>query len=366
MGQNPAVGSMHGALHREGAGASSTGWWCATSSLTETAAFWRIGPGDRPRRGPDRGHPDRGLLLPRRGAHREGRHLHQHPAAAPVAPPGGRPARRLPLRPLVHLPPRQAAEGALREAPTAGARPADPDPHLGLPRARARPRTRRAEAVLRGDQRLHRRRLASRVPGFTELKDDGSTACGCWIYSGCFKDGVNQAARRKPRREQTWVAPEWGWAWPANRRLLYNRASADPEGRPWSERKKYVWWDEEQRQVDRLRRPRLHRRPAALLPAGAGRARDRDHRRRTDPFIMQADGKGWLFAPTGLLDGPLPDPLRAGGVARREPPLRPAVQPGRGSSGTGPTTRPTAPTTIRPSPTCSPPTGSPSTTPPAG
>ena len=41
------------------------------------------------------------------------------------------------------------------------------------------------------------------------------------------------------------MAPEWGWAWPLNRRIIYNRASADPDGKPWSERKRYVWWDEE-------------------------------------------------------------------------------------------------------------------------
>ena len=62
---------------------------------------------------------------------------------------------------------------------------------------------------------------------------DGSTDGGCWIYSGVYADGVNQAARRKPAREQDWVAAEWGWAWPANRLQLYNRASADPDGRPW-------------------------------------------------------------------------------------------------------------------------------------
>ncbi|GAB3973049.1 hypothetical protein GCM10027615_35530 [Plantactinospora veratri] len=78
---------------------------------------------------------------------------------------------------------------------------------------------------------------------YTELADDGSTACGCWIYCGVYKDGINQAARRKPAEEQSWVSPEWAWAWPANRRMLYNRASARPDGRPWSERKKYVWWD---------------------------------------------------------------------------------------------------------------------------
>ena len=81
------------------------------------------------------------------------------------------------------------------------------------------------------------------VDGFLELKADGSTACGCWIYSGVYADGVNQAARRKPHWEQGPYDSEWGWTWPANRRVLYNRCSADPEGRPWSERKKLVWWD---------------------------------------------------------------------------------------------------------------------------
>src|SRR5262249_29345748 len=80
------------------------------------------------------------------------------------------------------------------------------------------------------------------VQDFTELKDDGSTACGSWIYSGVFpSDGVNRAASRIPGE---WVSADWGYAWPLNRRILYNRASADLEGRPWSERKRYVWWDE--------------------------------------------------------------------------------------------------------------------------
>src|SRR6185437_6471737 len=80
------------------------------------------------------------------------------------------------------------------------------------------------------------------VSGYQELAADGSTACGCWIYSGVYANGINHAARRKPAREQTWVAPEWGWSWPMNRRIMYNRASADRDGKPWSERKRYVWW----------------------------------------------------------------------------------------------------------------------------
>jgi formate dehydrogenase major subunit len=72
---------------------------------------------------------------------------------------------------------------------------------------------------------------------YAELRDDGSTVGGCWIYSGVFADGVNQAVRRKPGGQQSWVAGEWGWVWPADRRRLYNRASADPrDGRGVSAR----------------------------------------------------------------------------------------------------------------------------------
>src|SRR4051812_14995849 len=145
----------------------------------------------------------------------------------------------------------------------------------------------------------------SALPGYVELKADGSTACGCWIYCGVYKDEVNQADRRKPGHEQTWVAPEWGWAWPDDRRLLYNRASADPAGRPWSERKRYIWWDSSQRRWTGFDRPDFvaDKPPDHVPPEGAvGPA----GLRGDEPFIMQADGKGWLFAPSGLVDGPLP------------------------------------------------------------
>ena len=110
------------------------------------------------------------------------------------------------------------------------------------------------------------------LPGFTALKADGSTACGCWIYSGCFAGGVNQTARRRPGAEQSWVAPEWGWAWPANRRILYNRASADPTGSRGRSARRYVWWDAGGRPVDGPRRPRLrgrHARPTTCRPRDA-------------------------------------------------------------------------------------------------
>jgi len=143
------------------------------------------------------------------------------------------------------------------------------------------------------------------LSAYTQLAADGSTACGCWIYCGVRADGVNQAARRRPGREQSWVAPEWGWAWPANRRILYNRASADPDGRPWSERKALVWWDPEHRRWTGADVPDFigDRPPSYRPPPGATGV---DAISGTDPFIMQADGKAWLFAPAGLVDGPLP------------------------------------------------------------
>ncbi len=143
------------------------------------------------------------------------------------------------------------------------------------------------------------------LSSYTEMKDDGSTLGGCWIYTGVFKDGVNQAARRKPGSEQSWVAPEWGWAWPANRRMLYNRASADREGRPWSERKAYVWWDEDAGQWTGhdVADFELNKPPSYTPPEGASGV---EAIAGDDAFIMQGDGKGALYVPGGLIDGPMP------------------------------------------------------------
>jgi formate dehydrogenase major subunit len=180
-----------------------------------------------------------------------------------------------------------------------------------------------ADAVLReiNGRHVSGEKAGQLLSSFVEMKADGSTSGGCWIYTGVYSDGVNQSARRKPGSEQSWVAPEWGWAWPMNRRILYNRASADPEGRPWSERKAYIWWDEAAGKwmghdipdFQATKAPSFRPEPGAVGPDGlAG----------DDPFIMQADGKAWLYAPSGLLDGPLPvhyEPV--------ESPLRNALHP---------------------------------------
>jgi formate dehydrogenase major subunit len=145
------------------------------------------------------------------------------------------------------------------------------------------------------------RRLLS---GFSELKDDGSTACGCWIYSGVFPEHSRNRARDR-RLGDNPLQPNWGYAWPKNRRVMYNRASADPDGRPWSERKKLVWWSEvegrwtglDEPDFDPLKTPDYEPPPNATgLAALSGK----------QPFIMKPDGVGWLFAPGAAKDGPLP------------------------------------------------------------
>jgi formate dehydrogenase major subunit len=161
-----------------------------------------------------------------------------------------------------------------------------------------------AEAVL---QEINGRHAdGSFVAKYQDLKADGSTTCGSWIHAGIYADGVNQTARKRPHGEQSWIAPEWGWAWPSNRRILYNRASAKPDGTPWSERKRYVWWDAEQGRWTSLGddpdfvpdRP-----PDYVPPEGA---KGMEAIRGTTPFIVHPDGLGWLYAPSGLVDGPLP------------------------------------------------------------
>lgn len=141
------------------------------------------------------------------------------------------------------------------------------------------------------------------VSGYKELKADGSTACGCWIYSGIFpKRGENLARKREPR---DFLGHGWGFAWPSDRRILYNRASARPDGSPWSERKKLVWWDKEKKEWTGYDVPDFSKDKAPDYTPPKG-AKGDDALDGKKAFIMHPEGVGRLFVPSGLKDGPLP------------------------------------------------------------
>jgi formate dehydrogenase major subunit len=125
--------------------------------------------------------------------------------------------------------------------------------------------------------------------GFGELKDDGSTACGNWVYSGCWTEAGNQMARRG-QVDPTGLGlyPQWSWSWPANRRILYNRASADENGQPWDKTRAPLQWDGERWRGD-VPDYKADAEPGSL-PA----------------FIMLPEGVARLFAPD-LVEGPFPE-----------------------------------------------------------
>jgi formate dehydrogenase major subunit len=149
----------------------------------------------------------------------------------------------------------------------------------------------------------------SPVHDFNDLKDDGSTACGCWIYSGIMPEpGQNLARNRSPDPpDGPGTHLNWAYSWPANRRMLYNRASADPAGQPWSEQKRYIWWDAARGQWTGPDVPDFPRaKPPDFEPDWSADPRGLDAHSGRAPFIMMADGLGWLYVPAGLQDGPLP------------------------------------------------------------
>jgi formate dehydrogenase major subunit len=139
------------------------------------------------------------------------------------------------------------------------------------------------------------------VADYNELKADGSTTCGCWIYSGVFnRDGVNKANARQPK---DYLGHGWGFSWPSDRRIIYNRASARPDGSPWSERKKLVWWDSEKWTGTDVPDFKADKSPD-YRPRGDETGLD--GQRGDAPFILHEDGLGWMYVPKGLQDGPFP------------------------------------------------------------
>ncbi len=134
------------------------------------------------------------------------------------------------------------------------------------------------------------------VIGFGALKDDGTTCSGNWIYSGFYpEEGKNRSKSRDNQNKDGGTNYlNWSYAWPANRRILYNRASADPSGKPWTKERAVIWWDGVQSKWVGNDIPDF---VPIKSPTEAG---------GTNPFIMNKDGLSLLFAPT-LNDGPFPE-----------------------------------------------------------
>lgn len=140
------------------------------------------------------------------------------------------------------------------------------------------------------------------VKSFAFLADDGSTACGNWIYSGVFPEpGQNRAKSRKADPpESLGINAGWGFAWPVNRRILYNRAAADPRGTPWNREKAVVWWDAEAPLPDGKKGKWVGKDVPDFRPDLAP-----DARGGGNPFIMRPDGKGAIWG--ALVEGPFPE-----------------------------------------------------------
>ena len=255
IGENPAVGSANARMQRLGHGEARLAG--RARLLADRERHLVEGrPGDRDRRAAHRGHRHRGVLPARRRAHREGRQLHQHPAHAAVAPQGGRARPATPQRAVVHLPPRPRGSGRSWPARPTTTRPAAARPDLGLPDVEGRSPSRTP------------RRCS---PRSTAADADGAAAVGLHRAEGRRLDRVRllDLLRRLRRRRQPGRPAQ-----ARQRAELGRRPSGAGRGRPTgassttgprptrtasrgASARRYVWWDAEQRQVDRPRRARL-------------------------------------------------------------------------------------------------------------
>ncbi len=138
-------------------------------------------------------------------------------------------------------------------------------------------------------------KAGQQLPGFAWLKDDGTTACGNWLYSGSWTEAGAQMQRRGTDDPSgLGIYPNWGYSWPANRRVMYNRASCDLSGKPWDNERRQVWWNEAQQ-----------RWVGNDVPDFKVDSKPSDH---MGPFIMNPEGVGRIFGPlAAFADGPFPE-----------------------------------------------------------
>jgi formate dehydrogenase major subunit len=138
-------------------------------------------------------------------------------------------------------------------------------------------------------------KAGQQLPGYSWLRDDGSTLSGNWIWCGSWTEAGGLMQRRDPQDPSgLGIHPNWGWSWPMNRRVLYNRASCDVSGKPWDPDRTQVWWNEAQKKWI-----------GNDVPDFKPDSPPKDH---MGPFIMNAEGVGRIFAPlAAFVDGPFPE-----------------------------------------------------------
>ena len=148
------------------------------------------------------------------------------------------------------------------------------------------------------------------LANFLGLKDDGSTAGGCWIYSGYYpgpdKKDNKAAARDKKDPTGLGLYPGWAFAWPVNRRIIYNRCSLDPQGQPWSKDKALFAWDPVAKTWKNFDVPDFKWiDPATKVHVGPEES-------AKAPFLMLPEGKSRIFVPGGACkEGPFPEHYEA-------------------------------------------------------
>ncbi len=300
MGQNPAVGAPNGRLERK---ALAKLKWLVVRDMveTETASFWLDSPEvERGELDPEKVGTEV-FLFPAAGqAEKSGtftntqRMLQYHNQA--VEPPGD---ARSETWFIYHLGRRLKEKAARDPRPMNAAINAltwNYSTHGSI-------REPNVEEVL---QEINGWTIADHklLENYKKLKNDGSTACGCWIYSGVFPNpGENKANKREPKGL---LGHGWGFAWPNDVRILYNRSSARPDGKPWSERKKLVWWDEEKKKWTGTDTPDFEPEKAPDDKGDMKNGTGTQALPGDKPFILHPDGVAWLFVSSGLKDGPLP------------------------------------------------------------